>query len=85
MCLLSKKYPGMFLRNTEEFNGSEGGIWTSGEDGPTAKDGYSLFNYYAEDYHRYEIGVHKEVYDYLEKLEWYCEWNDAGTIMIWPQ
>lgn len=85
MCLLSKKYPGMFLRNTEEFNGSEGGIWTSGEDGPTAKDGYSLFNYYSEDYHRYEIGVHKEVYDYLEKLEWYCEWNDAGTIMIWPQ
>ena len=85
MCLLSKKYPGMFLRNTEEFNGSEGGIWTSGEDGPTAKDGYSLFNYYSEDYHRYEIGVHKEIYDYLEKLEWYCEWNDAGTIMIWPQ
>lgn len=85
MCLLSKKYPGMFLRNTEEFNGSEGGIWTSGEDGPTAKDGYSLFNYYSEDYHRYEIGVHKEIYDYLEKLEWYCQWHDAGTITIWPQ
>lgn len=85
MCLLSKKYPGMFLRNTEEFNGSEGGIWTSGEDGPTAKDGYSLFNYYSEDYHRYEIGVHKEVYDYLDKLEWYCQWHDAGTITIWPQ
>ncbi len=44
MCLLSKKYPGMFLRNTEEFNGSEGGIWTSGEDGPTGKDGYRLLN-----------------------------------------
>ena len=85
MCLLSKKYPGMFLRTTEEFNGSEGGIWTSGEDGPTAKDGYSLFNYYSEDYHRYEIGVHKEIYDYLEKLEWYCQWHDAGTITIWPQ
>ena len=85
MCLLAKKYPKMFLRTTEEFSGSEGGIWTSGESGPSAKDGNPLFSYYSENPHKYEIGVHKEVYDYLEKLGWYCEWYDAGTIMIWPE
>ena len=85
MCLLAKKYPSMFLRTTEEFSGSEGGIWTSGEDGPQAKDGNPLFSYYSENPYKYEIGIHKEVYDYLEKLGWYCEWYDAGTIMIWPE
>lgn len=84
MQLLETKYPGMFLRTTEEFSGSEGGIWTSGEDGPRASDGRSLFNYYSEDYSTYDIGVHTEIFTLLEDCEWYCEWHDAGTIMIWP-
>jgi hypothetical protein len=84
MSLLEKKYPNMLLRTTEEFNGSEGGIWTSGEDGPEAKAGGPLFNYYSENHAKYNLGVHNEICDYLDKLEWYCEWYDAGTIMIWP-
>jgi hypothetical protein len=85
MSLLAKKYPGMFLRTTEEFSGSKGGIWTSGEDGPAAKDGSPLFDYWTENQTKYNLGVHTEIYDYLDELQWYCEWNDAGTIMIWPQ
>lgn len=80
--LLSGKYPGMFLRTTEEFDGCVGGIWTSGEDTLIAKDGKRLFSYYATS-PRYELGIHREIYALLEKHGWYCEWYDPGTIMIW--
>jgi hypothetical protein len=84
MELLEAKYPRMFLRTTEEFNGSNGGIWTSGEDGLEAKDGFPLFNYYAQG-NLYELGVHTEIYEFLEKHGWYAEWYDAGTIMLWQE
>ena len=84
LSLLEEKYAGMFLRTTEEFNGSQGGIWTSGEDYDIkAKDGFQLFDYWSEDHKRYTLGVHNEIYNLLDKIGWYCEWNDAGTIMIW--
>ena len=79
---LSTKYPKMFLRTTEEFDGCKGGIWSSGEDNVPAKDGYPLFNYYGEG-KRYELGVHTEIYNFLEKHGWFAEWHDCGTIMFW--
>lgn len=86
MAKLQKKYPKMLLRTTEEFDGGTGGIWTSGESGLCDSKGYELFNYYAEDYKEinYIFGVRKTLYEYLEKNGWYCEWHDAGTIMIYP-
>jgi hypothetical protein len=72
----------MFLRTTEEFNGGKGGIWTSGEDDLPAKDNFPLFNYYS-DGKQYILGVHTEMYNFLEKHGWYAEWNDAGTIMLY--
>lgn len=83
--LLAKTYPGMFLRTTEEFNGSKGGIWTSGESSIEAKDGFNLFDYYYRSYTKYEIGVHKEIYDLLQENGWYAEWYDAGTVMLWRE
>ena len=83
--LLETKYPRMFLKTSEEFNGAEGGIWTSGEDQLLAKDYSPLFDYYVEDYARYDIGVHKEIGELLEKQGWYAEWYDAGTVMLWPE
>lgn len=83
--LLAKTYPGMLLRTTEEFNGSQGGIWTSGEDRIKARDRFDLFNYYSESYNKYEIGVHREIYDLLRENGWYAEWYDAGTVMLWPE
>jgi hypothetical protein len=80
---LEKKYPNLFMRTTEEFNGSEGGIWSSAENGDEAKDGFPLFEYYTENHTRYELGVHNEIYEFLEKYGWYAEWNDPGTIMFW--
>lgn len=83
--LLEDKYPKMLIRTTEEFNGSKGGIWTSGEDGLESKDGLRLFDYYAEDYKEktYIFGVHKEIENFLNKHGWFAEWNDPGTIMFW--
>jgi hypothetical protein len=80
---LEEKYPNLFMRTTEEFNGSKGGIWSSGENGDQAKDGRPLFNYYTENYNLYTSGVHKEIYDLLEENGWWAEWNDPGTIMFW--
>jgi len=84
MVLLKEKYPKMFLKTTEEFNNAENGIWTTSENA-SAKDGWPLFNYYAEDIQekRYIIGVHKEIYNFLDKHKWYAEWYDSETIMIW--
>lgn len=83
---LQKAYPKMSLRTTEEFDGSEGGIWTSGEDGITDRVGLPLFDYYAEDYEErlYELGVRKHLVNFLERNGWYAEWHDAGTVTLWP-
>lgn len=85
--ILRNKYPTMFLKTTEQFNGGTDGIWTSGEDGIEAKDGHELFNYYSQDYKevRYQFGVHKEIRELLKKNGWWAEWYDAGTIMLWVE
>ena len=87
MELLEAKYPKMLLRTTEQFDGSERGIWTSGEDGLEAKDERPLFNYYAQDYNEeiYVFGVHKEIRSFLESHGWFTEWHDAGTAMLYPE
>ena len=73
----------MSLRTTEEFNGDIGGVWLSGEDSAEMKDGLDMFDYYTENYNRYELGVHNIIYKWLEKKGWYAEWYDAGTIMLY--
>lgn len=84
---LEIKYPKMKVRTSEQFDGSPNGIWVSGENGDIAKDGFALFNYYAEDYKevRYVFGIHKEIREILDAGGWYCEWYDAGTILIYSE
>ena len=72
-----------FVRETEDFDGSEGGIWVSGENGDTYK-GRRIFDYYTEDYKNYEFGVYIPFAKEMRKRGWYGEWHDAGTMMIWP-
>lgn len=83
--LLEAKYPKLFIKTTEQFDGAKGGIWSSGENGDLAKDGHELFNYYAQDNKevRYTFGVHREIGKLLSDNGWYAEWHDAGTIMFW--
>jgi hypothetical protein len=84
MAQLSEKWKVKFVRTTEEFNGSTDGIWMSGENGETNADGLELFDYYNENYDQYEFGVHNSIKEWAESKGWMFEWNDAGTIMMWP-
>lgn len=72
-----------FVRTTEEFNGSEGGIWVSGENMDEYK-GRVIYDYYSEDYKNRTFGVDNRWEKELNKRGWYSEWHDAGTSMIWP-
>lgn len=72
-----------FVRTTEEFNGSQGGIWVSGENGDEYK-GRVIYDYYSEDYKNRTFGVDNKWEKELNKRGWYSEWHDAGTSMIWP-
>ena len=80
---LERAYPNMFLRTTEEFDGSEGGIWTSGEESPEDRQGLELFDYYSENHDLYDLGVRIHFNNFLDRQGWYAEWHDAGTIMLW--
>ncbi len=82
MDLLKKKYKFDFVRTTEEFDGSPGGIWVTGE-GPQSVGGKRIYDYYKDDT-AYELGVLRKFEQALNKLGWYSEWYDPGTIMIWP-
>ena len=72
-----------FVSTTEEFNGSQGGIWVSGEAGDEYK-GRVIYDYYSEDYKNRTFGVDNRWEKELNKRGWYSEWHDAGTSMIWP-
>ena len=72
-----------FVSTTEEFNGSKGGIWVSGENGDEYK-GRVIYAYYSEDYKNRTFGVDNRWEKELNKRGWYSEWHDAGTSMIWP-
>lgn len=71
-----------FVRKSEDFNGSEGGIWVSGENGEEWK-GKTIYSYYAQG-STYELGMLKSWEKELNKRGWYSEWHDAGTVTIWP-
>jgi hypothetical protein len=72
-----------FTRTSEEFDGAEGGIWTTGENGEEWK-GKVIYDYYSEDYKNREFGVLNKWEKELNKRGWYSEWYDPGTVMIWP-
>jgi len=72
-----------FVSTSEEFNGAQGGIWISGENGDQYK-GKRIYDYYSEDYKNREFGVLTKWEKELNKRGWYSEWYDAGTVMIWP-
>ena len=83
MDALEKKY-NLDPRTTEEFDGSGGGIWLSGEDGNLASDGIELFDSYAGGRPPYDdFGVHTEFNDFIEQYGFFAEWYDAGTLMLY--
>ena len=73
------------IRLSEYFNGATEGFWLSAENGERASDGRPLFDYWTADWNRYEHGVHSEFVEYVNELGYWPEWNDAGTLMLWPE
>ena len=84
MRLLSEKWGVSFISTTEMFNGSPGGIWLSGENGETYKNGRELFYYYSYPTPNYIFGVLNVIHKWANSNGWYFSWNDPGTIMLRP-
>lgn len=82
-----------YVHKTEDLGWNKGGILCSGEGGLELK-GLPVFDYWQEsDYlvadegiqmeSSYDLGTLKSVKTWLEKMGWYPEWQDAGTMMLW--
>ena len=85
MSLLQSQYGISFMKTTEEFGINPGGIWLSAEDrDPMPNSAELIFDYYSEDYQRYDVGVNIDFENWLRSNGWYPEWYDVGTIMLWP-
>lgn len=69
------------IGTTEDFDGSEGGIWLSGENGYKDDSGVQYFDYY-NDSEAYELGVLSTLVKFAEDKGWYFEWYDSGTIIL---
>lgn len=82
MDLLENKYKIKTVRTSEEFNGQTEGIWVAG-DNEEELSGNKMFDYYNRSA-KYTNGVLKQLRTAVEKTGWWFEWNDPGTIMIWP-
>ena len=72
------------IQLSEDFyiNGRDGGIWLCGE-GDNMYKGNVIYDYYNTNYKKYDIGVLIPFQKKLEKMGWWSEWYDAGTITIW--
>ena len=73
-----------FVRATECFNGSIGGLWLSAENLDEFK-GLPIYDYGCMDGQVYDgLGVLQDWEDAVKARGWYSEWNDPGTVMLWP-
>lgn len=82
MDLLSNKYNIKTVRTSEEFDGQTDGIWVAG-DNEEELSGNRMFDYYNRSA-KYANGILKQLKTAVEKTGWRFEWNDPGTIMLWP-
>ena len=71
-----------FVDTSESFNGSNGGVWLSGEECESTYSGMRIYDYYSES-SMYELGVLNKFEEVLQKKGWFSEWYDSGTVMIW--
>ena len=85
MGALQKEWGLKNVKTTEEFDGTPGGIWLSGEsDVPVSDSGLPMYDYYM-DMDPYNFGIHPDFEDFvIDKFGFAPEWNDPGTLMLWP-
>jgi len=70
---------------SEEFDGRSGGLWI--KNNPELADEYQSYDYNAWSYDSEEkhftMGVHNDIYKYLNKNGYFAEFYDSGTLMIY--
>ena len=82
--ILQTKYALNFTKNSEEFDGEEGGIWLGGSEGLVMPDGKTeMFNYYHGG-SKFPQGINKDFANFLAKRGWYGQFADPGTVLLWP-
>ncbi len=62
-----------FLRTTEEFDRTEGGLWTTNERPSEVLDGGTISTDYV---------IHPKVQAIMDECGWFVEHYDGGTLMI---
>jgi hypothetical protein len=83
MNYLTSKYKIKFVKPSEEFSKDyEGGIWIAGDNGETLSNG-KIFDYYNNS-SKYKNGILKNVVEVIGKMGWSFEWNDPGTVLLFP-
>ena len=76
--ILQTKYALNFTKNSEEFDGEEGGIWLGGSEGLVMPDGKTeMFNYYHGG-SKFPQGINKDFANFLAKRGWYGQFADPG-------
>ena len=74
--ILQTKYALNFTKNSEEFDGEEGGIWLGGSEGKVMPDGKTeMFNYYHGG-SKFPQGINKDFANFLAKRGWYGQFAD---------
>jgi hypothetical protein len=74
---------GIKCRDTEDFDGTPGGIWViNAEFHPSFEDGMPIMDYYQTG-ESYEFGIHTKFGEMCSEAGWFCEWYDPGTLMIY--
>ena len=58
-----------FVETTENFNGSNGGIWLSAENSEVY-GGIPMYDYYSEKYDLYDLGVYTKWEEKLNSMGW---------------
>jgi hypothetical protein len=82
--ILQTKYALNFTKDSEEFDGEEGGIWIGGSEGLVMPDGKTeMFNYYHGG-SKFPQGINKDFANFLAKRGWYGQFADPGTVLLWP-
>jgi hypothetical protein len=72
-----------FVRETEYFNGAKGGIWLAADNQDTY-NGDVIYEYHSQDRKNRTFGVLNKWESELKNRGWWSEWQDAGTICLYP-
>ena len=83
MDIMETKYKIKTVRTSEDFNGQTGGIWIAA-DNDEMMGGNKIFDYYNRG-SKYSNGVLTQLRTAVEKMGWWFEWNDPGTIICWQK